>query len=163
MRQAKSDWSVSGQKDFDRELNPRGNRDAPRMGGRLAQEKAFIPDAVVASPAVRTSNTARYVCEQLKFEEDKIVFDAEIYEGSVRNLLKVVNSLEDSCNTVLLVGHNPGLSYLAEYLTKQEIGELPTAGVISIKFELDSWALVSEGIGNLEWNIYPKDAEEETE
>ncbi len=163
MRHAKSDRSVSGQKDFDRDLNTRGNRDAPRMGGRLVQEKNFVPDLVVASPAVRTSNTAKYVCEQLKFPEEKIVFEEEIYEGSVRNLLKVVNSLNDSSNTVLLVGHNPGISYLAEYITKQEIGELPTSGIVSIHFELDSWSLISEGTGKLEWYIYPKDTDEETE
>ncbi|MBC7759767.1 MAG: histidine phosphatase family protein [Phormidesmis sp. FL-bin-119] len=163
MRHAKSDWSVTGQKDFDRELNPRGNRDAPRMGGRLTQEKGLKPDLVIASPAIRTSNTAKYVCEQLKFPEEKIVFDEEIYEGSVRSLLKVVNSLDDSCNTVLLVGHNPGISYLAEYITKQEIGELPTSGIVSIHFEFDSWSLISEGTGKLEWYIYPKDADEESE
>ena len=160
MRHAKSDWSVSGQKDFDRELNPRGNRDAPRMGGRLVQEKNFNPDCVVSSPAVRTTNTVRYVCEQLKYDEEKIVFEPDIFEGSVRSLLKIVNSFDNSLNTILLVGHNPGLSYLAEYLTKQEIGELPTAGVISMLFELDSWDQISEGTGSLEWFIYPKDTEE---
>lgn len=159
MRHAKSDWSVSGQRDFDRELNHRGHREAPLMGARLKLEKGFIPDKVVSSPAARAKLTAAYVCEQLPFVEENILLEEDVYEASVRTLLRVVNQLEESCQKVLVFGHNPGLSYLAEYLTKQDIGDMPTSAIISITFELESWGLVSEGTGKLDWYIYPKDSE----
>lgn len=159
MRHAKSDWSNSGQRDFDRELNTRGNRDAPRMGGRLAQEQNFIPDLVLSSPAIRAKRTAEYVCEQLKWNEDAIVYEPDIYEASLRTLLRIVNELDDQYDKVILFGHNPGLTYFTEFLTKNVINNLPTAGIVSIKFDIDTWKMVSEGLGQLQWFIYPKDHE----
>lgn len=157
MRHAKSDWSNIGQRDFDRELNPRGNSDAPRMGGRLAQEMNFVPDLVISSPATRAKLTAEYVCEQLKYPEENIHFEEDVYEASLRTLLRITNELDDKLDKVILFGHNPGFTYFAEFLTKKDINNIPTAGAVSIKFEVDSWAMVSEGLGHLDWFIFPKD------
>jgi phosphohistidine phosphatase len=157
MRHAKSDWSVSGQKDFDRSLNHRGLMDAPKMGHRLMSME-IKPDLILSSPALRAKMTAEYVSEQLKYEFDKIVWDEEIYEAPVRTLLSIINKLDPSYNNVLIFGHNPSITYLAEYLSKAEIGNIPTAGVVCIEFEVPEWAMVSEGTGSLKWFIYPKEA-----
>jgi phosphohistidine phosphatase len=155
MRHAKSDWSIPGQKDFDRPLNNRGLGDAPRMGRRL-QEIGIRPDLIVSSPAVRAKHTAEYVSEQLHYDIDLIRFDPEVYESSVRSLLAVVNKLEDQYHCVLIFGHNPTLTYLSEYLTKEAIGNIPTTGAVCIDFDFDSWELVSEGTGHMRWFEYPK-------
>jgi phosphohistidine phosphatase len=155
MRHAKSDWSVPGQKDFDRTLNNRGLGDAPRMGRRLL-EIGVKPDLVMSSPAIRAKTTAEYVSEQLGYNIDNILYEDEIYESSVRTLLKVVNNLDDKYNCVIIFGHNPTHTYLAEYLTKEVIGNIPTAGAVCISFEFDSWKLVSEGTGKMKWLEYPK-------
>jgi phosphohistidine phosphatase len=155
MRHAKSDWSVPGQKDFDRTLNNRGLGDAPRMGRRLL-EIGVKPDLVLSSPAIRAKTTAESVAEQLGYDIDSIVYEDEIYESSVRTLLKVVNSLDDKYNCVIIFGHNPTHTYLAEYLTKEAIGNIPTAGAVCINFEFDSWKLVSEATGKMQWFEYPK-------
>jgi phosphohistidine phosphatase len=155
MRHAKSDWSVPGQKDFDRELNSRGLSDAPRMGRRLF-EIGVKPDLIISSPALRAKLTAEMVAEQLKYDTDRIQWDEEIYESSVRTLLGVVNRLDDKLNTVIIFGHNPTHTYLSEYLTKEVIGNIPTAGAICIEFAFDSWKLVSEGTGKMKWFEYPK-------
>ena len=155
MRHAKSDWSVPGQKDFDRTLNNRGLGDAPRMGRRLL-EIGVKPDLVVSSPAIRAKTTAEYVSEQLSYNIDNILYEDEIYESSVRTLLKVVNNLDDKYNCVIIFGHNPTHTYLAEYLTKEAIGNIPTAGAVCISFEFDSWKLVSEATGKMQWFEYPK-------
>ncbi len=155
MRHAKSDWSIPGQKDFDRILNNRGFNDAPRMGRRL-MEKGIKPDLVISSPAIRAKTTAEYVCEQLNYDIDTIQYDEEVYEASVRSLLLVINNLSDKNNCVLIFGHNPTHTYLAEYLTKEVIGNIPTAGAVCIEFEFDSWQLVSEGTGKMKWFEYPK-------
>ncbi len=155
MRHAKSDWSIPGQKDFDRTLNNRGLGDAPRMGRRLL-EIGVKPDLVLSSPAIRAKTTAESVAEQLGYDIDSIVYEDEIYESSVRTLLKVVNDLDDKYNCVLIFGHNPTHTYLAEYLTKEAIGNIPTAGAVCINFEFDSWKLVSEATGKMQWFEYPK-------
>lgn len=155
IRHAKSDWSVSGQKDFDRALNARGIMDAPRMGSKL-HELGIKPDLVISSPARRTTSTAEYICEQIQYPIEKIDFQEDIYEASVRTLLKVVNGLHDKENIVILIGHNPGFSYLAEYLTGTVIGDVPTCGIVELEFNFDSWKLVSQNTATLKRYVYPK-------
>jgi len=155
LRHAKSDWSTQGQKDFDRELAPRGNLDAPRMGRKL-YELGVSPDLIIASTAIRAKYTAQYIAEQLKFDTEKIEFNEEIYEASLRTLLHVINNLPEETKKVMLVGHNPGLTYLAEFLTKKEIGTIPTCGVVSLEFNVDSWAEISGGLADMKWFIFPK-------
>jgi phosphohistidine phosphatase len=91
----------------------------------------------------------------LSFETDDIEQDEDIYEASARSLLNVVNNLDDSLDCIMLFGHNPSFSYLAEYLTKELIGDLPACGVLLIHFELDTWKAVSEGLGKIEKSWYP--------
>lgn len=155
IRHAKSDWSESGQRDFDRELNHRGHSDAPRMGAKLF-EMDLKPDLIVSSPARRTTLTAEYICEQIHYPFEQVHFEEDIYEASVRTLLKVVNELDNTYNTVIIVGHNPGFSYLAEYLTGSEIGNIPTCGIVELNIELDKWAMVSQNTAQLKSFIYPK-------
>lgn len=154
LRHAKSDWSVSGQKDIDRDLNAKGLNDAPRIGRRL-YEMEVMPDLIICSVAQRTRQTAEYICEQLKFDQDAIVFNEDIYEASMRTLFNTITTLDDHHKSVMLIGHNPGFTYLAEYLTKEEIENVPTCGVVCIEFDIDSWKEVSGGLGVLKWFIHP--------
>lgn len=156
VRHAKSDWSIPGQKDFDRDLNNRGLADAPKMGRRLT-EMGVKPDIIMCSPAKRAILTIELITEQLNFEFDRIVFDQELYEASVRNLLGFVNKIEDKFQSAMIVGHNPTLTYITEYLTKYNIGNIPTCGIVELHFEVDSWKEISEGTGTLKWFIYPKE------
>lgn len=156
VRHAKSDKSIPGQKDFDRTLSPKGHLDAPRMGNLLAEKKITI-DAIISSPAERTKLTAEYFCEQLKIEFDKIIYNENIYEASTRILLNEVCALDNKYNTVVLFGHNPGFSYLAEFLTKENIGEMPTCAIVEIKLEIDTWQEASQGLGKLVSFDFPKE------
>jgi phosphohistidine phosphatase len=155
MRHAKSDWSMLGQKDFDRDLNSRGNTDAPKMGRKLF-EMGVAPDAIYSSPALRAKRTAEYVAEQLKYDPEKIIYIEDIYDASTRSLLQVVNSIDDRYNQIIIFGHNPSFTYLAEAITKEVIGNIPTAGAVCINFQIDSWKEVGEGSGYMKWFVYPK-------
>lgn len=157
VRHAKSDWSVPGQKDIDRELNIRGRNDAPRMGRKL-YDMQVKPDLMVSSPAERAKLTALYIAEQLKYDIESIKYDEEVYEASVRSLLGVINSFEDKYEKIMLFGHNPAFTYLAEYLTKKAFENIPTCGVVEIYFEVNTWKEVSGDIGELKMFIYPKNA-----
>ena len=155
VRHAKSDWSVAGQRDFDRTLNDRGHMDAPRMGIKF-KDRGIMPDILISSPALRAKLTAEYFAEQLKYDFEKIVWNEDIYDASIRVLLNEISLFDDNWNTVMIFGHNPGLSYLAEYITKEEIGEIPTCSVMSIEFTIDSWKEVSQGMGKISFYDYPK-------
>ena len=158
IRHAKSDWSVSGQKDIDRELNSRGLYTAPKVGRWLA-EKGRKPDAVYSSTASRARRTAELVIEQLGLDIASIQLDESIYEASPRTLLEFINKLKDADKFVTVFGHNPGFTYIAEYLTGAIVENIPTCGCVMIRFDLDHWVQVSKDTGSLVWEYFPEGGE----
>ena len=98
-------------------------------------------------PALRTRQTAAYICEGIQFDEDKIDFKEEIYEASTGAMLRVINAIRDEHHSALIVAHNPSTSYIAEYLTDEILNNIPTCGVLKINFEIDSWKYVSKSTG----------------
>ncbi|TAF74458.1 MAG: histidine phosphatase family protein [Bacteroidetes bacterium] len=156
VRHAKSDRSIAGQKDFDRSLSAKGHLDAPRMGNLLA-EKNITFDAIVSSPAERAKLTAQYFCEQLKVDFDKIIYNENIYEASTRVLMNEICAFDDKFNNIIVFGHNPGMSYLAEYLTKELIGDIPTCAILTIDLQVETWAETSQGLGKLVSFDFPKE------
>lgn len=110
LRHAKSDWAQN-RSDFDRPLNPRGERDAARIGQWLCRQAGF-PDTLLCSPALRAAQTVRYVCTATGIAVDAIRWDERIYLASADTLKQIIAELPDTCRRVLVVGHNPGLEDL---------------------------------------------------
>lgn len=127
---------------------------APEMGRRLAN-KNLIPDAILSSTAVRAMSTAKLVLGQLESHVE-IIKESTAYHASINSLLKIVNSISNDLNVVFLVGHNPGLTDFAEYLTNEQFGNLPTAAVVGIRFNIEDWAHISGSTGSLFLYDYPK-------
>jgi len=142
------------QPDRERELSTVGLQNATRMGIYLSNDDERF-DYIVASSATRAVQTAHLVAEQLKHDTDTVFQNDEIYEASVRTLLKVVNNFKDEWKKVLLVGHNPSISYLAEYITGSEVGDLTTCGLVQLSFKKMKWSEVSENTGSFESYVYP--------
>ncbi len=154
-RHAKSDWSSAGQKDFDRPLNPRGHRDAPRMAMVLKNLGLHV-DLFISSPAERARTTAIYYAETMLGDAGAILFDEEIYEASPRILLRAINALPENKYTVCMFGHNPTFTHMIEYLSGAEIGNLPTSGIAHLEFEDMAWAEIGKNSGVLAHFEYPK-------
>ncbi len=142
------------EKDIDRMLTPVGFQNANRMGMNLKNKKVQ-PDIVICSAAIRTQQTAESIAEHVSYDSAKIHINSEVYDASIRTLLSVVNNLKNEWKTVVLIGHNPSISYLSEYITGEAVGNMSTCGLVSIKFKLDSWKEVSEGNGDFQFYEYP--------
>lgn len=140
MRHAKSSWSFDDLTDRERPLNDRGRDDAPRIGQALAKRDIKL-DLMVSSPAVRALSTAVLVARELDYPHDKIKVEPDIYEADLATLLAVVHALPDDAGSVLLTGHNPTITDLANYLSPSPLSsEMPTAGVICLHFQAERWA-----------------------
>ena len=155
IRHAKSSWQEAGLRDFDRPLNARGLRDAPKMG-KLISERRLAFDRIVASPALRAISTARLIAAQLNYPETAIQTLQQLYEASVDSLLQSVQSLDSQHHRVALVAHNPGLTGLCNFLSGEAIVNLPTCAVAVIEFPLDDWQAVYRESGNLKMLLTPK-------
>lgn len=155
LRHAKSSWRDPELADFDRPLNKRGKRDAPRMGRRLAQ-RGFAPDLLLVSPARRARLTAEAIIEQLGIDNSRLIFDERIYMASTEELVQLLRSIADDRQNVLLVGHNPGITDLANYLVDGQIENIPTCSVFSVELQVASWMELERSSARLLFYDYPK-------
>ena len=160
MRHAKSDWSTSASSDFDRPLSRRGVRDAPRMAAWLADQE-LVPDMIISSPALRTKQTVLAVAEKLDIPEQDIIWDGAIYEASLDQLLQVLDKYSTAADSLLLVGHNPGLDYLVEYLSDRQPeyrrGKLMTTAAVAVLDYGDNGISTREHSARLAMLVRPKD------
>ncbi|MBD3307013.1 histidine phosphatase family protein [candidate division KSB3 bacterium] len=155
IRHAKSSWKDQSLADFDRPLNKRGKRDAPFMGQRLASYQV-TPDLLMSSPAKRALTTAKTIAEEIGYPPTAIVTEPSIYGAGAASLLTVIQAIKDAAHEVMLVGHNPGLTTLAESLTNTMVDNIPTCGIFCVDLPVESWTEVTEGIGTVVFFDYPK-------
>ncbi|WP_276365924.1 histidine phosphatase family protein [Chryseolinea sp. H1M3-3] len=160
VRHAKSSWEDPNQPDFERGLNKRGKRDVPRMAKRL-KEKNFHPDLILTSPAKRAFSTAKKMAEILLFPKEKIKTDRILYHADEETILSVVQTINDKHDTILVLGHNPGLTEFVNALAESDvfIDNVPTCGVVAFSMPVDSWKEVNWKSGKLLFYDYPKAAE----
>ena len=136
LRHAKSSWADSSIDDWQRPLNDRGLRDAPRAGTWL-RERGLTPDVIISSDAVRARSTAQAVAKAAGYSR-QIVIDPSLYHARVDDLLEALNRVSDDADTVLIVGHNPGLEELVQVLSGEYQG-LVTAALVELDLPIDHW------------------------
>jgi phosphohistidine phosphatase len=155
LRHAKSSWNYPELNDFERPLNKRGHRDAPLMAGVIKKLDA-LPDLIVSSPAARAAMTAKIVSELLQIDETRLHFNHRIYEASPSDLLAIIRQTDNSVNRLMIVGHNPGLTTFARFLTGHHIENIPTAGFYAIELLADNWQKLDENGGRYLFIKTPK-------
>lgn len=155
IRHAKSSWDNPLLADFDRPLNARGERDAPRMGKRL-KEKDITPDLIISSPAKRALTTCIIISKILSCPESLIKTEQRLYHADEETILNILQGLPDYADTVMLYGHNPGLTDFVNELFNTSIANVPTCGVVCGKIDVDKWKDVTWGGGDLVFFDYPK-------
>jgi phosphohistidine phosphatase len=156
IRHAKSSWDNPALRDFERPLNERGLNTAPRMATFLAQA-GIQPDLLVSSPAKRAISTALFFGAAFGVGEAQIVRNEDIYEASVTTLLRIISQLSDQANTVLLFGHNPTFTDLANEFSSTPIINVPTCGIVRIETQADNWRSMYEGNSRVIATYFPKE------
>jgi phosphohistidine phosphatase len=144
----------SAKHDFERELNERGKEDASQMG-KVLSERTFPVDFILTSPASRTLATARAIAHELAFAEDNISSDRRIYNAEEATLLKILQHVDNGYHSIMLVGHNPGITEFANSIFGILITSMATSGVVGGTLQIDSWEELGWGKGKLEFYITP--------
>ncbi len=137
MRHAKSDWSDGSATDHDRTLNQRGRRDAPRMAAWL-QSINRVPDRVLCSSATRTRETLALM-QEVWPDSPTVIYTEELYGASEDEIFSVIRSDGLDAPLLMVLAHNPGISYAATELANESI-EMPTAAVAVVDLAIDNWA-----------------------
>lgn len=148
IRHAEAESPAGGTADFSRHLTAQGLIDAARMSRELEQ-RGVQPDFWLCSPAERTRNTFRAFSLHFTPDEAQTRFEQSLYDGGPAAYLSAIHSLPDAVSTVLVIGHNPSITQVAEFLTHHDLGTVPTAGVVGVELQGQSWADAAEHSGKV--------------
>jgi len=118
LRHAKSSWDDPSLADFDRPLAPRGQNAARRVGRELTT-RGWLPDRALVSPAVRTRQTWELVSAALP-TKPPADFREALYDAPAEKILAEIRRAPRAANTILVLGHNPGLEDLARQIAGEE-------------------------------------------
>lgn len=163
LRHAKSSWAEAGLPDFDRPLNERGRKAARLMARHLA-EADLRPAEILCSSARRTQETLSLIEPML--EGVPVSIEENLYLASRHDLMARLRKLDDRLQSVMLIGHNPGIEKLAGALCdgKGEAGALaelerkyPTGTLAVLDSSAKHWAELQAGSCRLTAFVRPKD------
>jgi phosphohistidine phosphatase len=155
VRHAKAGWTNPEHTDFDRPINPKGERDLAFLSN-LLPEKISKPDLFLSSPAIRTKTTAISFAKGFGLDEKSVQFNEGIYERGSKYLINLLSEIDDKYQTVILFGHNPDMTSLASYFSGQYFDNVPTCGIVAIEFDFDNWKKIENTNGKLLFYEYPK-------
>ena len=155
VRHAKSSWENLQLSDHDRPLNSRGKQNAPEMGRRL-KLKGILPDLLISSSAKRARNTAKKISKKIGYSISNIETTSDLYHADENSIIELVRNQDDSLDTIMIFGHNPGFTDCLNLLAGAGIYNIPTCGVAGIGFDFKSWKEVATGGGSIILYDYPK-------
>ncbi|WP_309125802.1 histidine phosphatase family protein [Kocuria sp.] len=107
MRHARADHP-QGVADHDRPLDPRGAAEAAEAGRRLL-ERGHVPDMILCSSALRARQTCTWLCSVLGELAPTAKLENSLYAAGDARILAVVNHVPETVESLLVIGHLPGL------------------------------------------------------
>lgn len=153
VRHGKSSWEFNVN-DRDRPLKQRGINDALLVAENF-QQKDYKIDAVFSSPANRAHSTCKIFKTSLGWKADNIKVVEDLYDFSGERLIIFIKKLDNNLNTVAIFGHNHAFTSIANLYGDQFINNVPTSGLVVLKFNIDDWQHAK--YGQTELIMFPRD------
>jgi phosphohistidine phosphatase len=101
------------------------------------RDQGLQPDIILCSTATRAQDTAQTAAEGCGYEGD-IRYIPDLYRADIEDFVGIIQGLEDEFNTAMLVGHNPDLEMLLNFLTEED-ESLPTAALAQVELPIQAW------------------------
>ncbi len=135
--------------DFDRTLTDRGIENAEKISLELAKN-GVLPDLIISSPAVRTTQTTRIYADTFGYPAGKVRYEKKLYSGMLTNSFsQMLQELDDQHTTVMIVGHNPTIYYFIDFLLPGFSLDVPTCSTVVIEFDISRWEELKERSGRM--------------
>ena len=154
VRHAKAVWNDGHIGDFDRELSKKSEKGLKSVGSYLMLS-SIDPDAILSSPAIRAQRTAEILRDKMK-SDTKISYMEELYLSSADTMKNLLQHQQNDLQTIMLIGHNPGISDLAGRLTGGEVLKIPKGAVLALSLPIDRWSDIVDGNSSIDFFINPK-------
>jgi len=155
VRHAKSSWDDLNLSDHERPLSPAGIKKTGKIVNFL-KKKNIMPGLMISSSAVRALATAKLIARGIGYPADKIKTDPALYHASEDTILDAVYGLPDDLESVMLFGHNPAFTYFVNYYLTPPLENLPTTGVVSIRFTTHHWENIGNSGFKINFVVFPK-------
>ncbi len=156
VRHAKSDWGNESLKDIDRHLSERGYDDAYQLANWFSKNKK-TPHKILSSTATRALSTALIFGRAMNLPVSRFMLEPKIYEANTETLLDVLKQQNDTDQSIMLFGHNPGLTDLCNNLGKDfYLDNLPTCGMVVLHFDCQKWREIKIKSAKVTEHFFPK-------
>lgn len=155
IRHGKSSWDLDNISDIDRPLSERGINNAYLMAKKLSGRKVE-PGILISSPANRALYTAIIFTRVMKIPYELIRIEDSIYMGYTDDILQLVGEQDNALSDILVFGHNPTFTMLANQLMEKQIDNIPTAGIVSLTFKTDDWSEIGSLKATGDFIDYPR-------
>lgn len=136
-RHAKSSWRHPEYHDHERPLNKRGKGNAAMIARRLEKER-LLPDHILSSTAKRARRTAEFVLDANPFAGMTLLYD--LYECDGDQVLRSIAEHGGDADTLLVVGHNPGIEGAMIDLSDDDSTVVKTGVLAALRLDIDDWA-----------------------
>jgi phosphohistidine phosphatase len=155
VRHAKSSWEEPGESDLDRPLMEKGIKRTLKLN-RFLNDHSVQIDLMISSPAERAFQTAILIANGIGYPEDKIVIERKIYDGYYDRILDLIYATSSAVNSIMIIGHNPTITHLANLFLHPGVDLLPTAGTVCISYATEKWEAIPSVEPVSEFVIFPK-------
>lgn len=133
--------------DFERPLTDRGRREARQMATGLQKRLVALslqPNLILASPALRTKETAEIFLETLQLEKELLQFEPTLYLPQPSSFYSAIQQVPNSVNVLLVFSHNNGITDFVNQLTTVRVDVIPPCGIAAVAIQTNSWSQVEE-------------------
>lgn len=142
-RHGKASLNYNNISDIDRSLTEQGVIDVYNMANRL-KTKNIKPNIIISSCANRALHTATIIARELNISTLKIDIVEELYLADIETIFSIINQINNNITSLMIVGHNPTLTDLANYFTNRNIDNILPSGIVSLKFKTQSWSDITQ-------------------
>ncbi len=155
VRHAKSSWDDPDLSDEERPLVEKGVRKTQQVIDYLNAHH-ITADLMLSSPAVRAFETAMLFAKGIRYPAEKITVMPEIYHFDSAYILRALQGLTDDIQSVMIIGHNPGITQLASSLMEKDLEWLSTSAIAGIDIHTDQWDRILDSKRSVRFILHPK-------
>jgi len=155
VRHAKASWDFPELPDIERPIIEKGIYNTKKIVIELNKRKVVV-DLIISSHAKRALETAKIIATGIYYPIEKIETSKGIYEVDMYNILDIISEVDDDIKSLMIFGHNPTFTHIANYFLPEEIEILPTSSVVSIEFEMNKWTDIKQAKHKINFTLFPK-------
>lgn len=141
VRHGKSSWQYEDILDLDRPLKHKGIQRTYAMAERIRNK--VNPELILSSPANRAIHTATIMARALDYPVEQLCLKESLYSDHEDSLIKEMAETENDVNELMIVGHNPTFTNLANTFLSGAVDQIPTSGIVTIRFAIANWHQLS--------------------